>query len=147
MNFAIPTPHVFIFQANLSGPRYESFQSFPPLGVSVTSDSPFCSPKNQGIPPPPLKSSVRKKSGGLFRMKDTGPRYCGLGWGGEKQTIQKRCHEVRAGKARCMAIITTCVSCLEDDNKCMVYVSYIVALARPLQIASKQLRAGATKTY
>ena len=26
----------------------------------------------------------------------------------------------------------TCVSCLEDDNECMVYVSYIVACARPL---------------
>ena len=24
--------------------------------------------------------------------------------------------------------------CLEDDNECMVYVSYIVAWARPLQI-------------
>ena len=38
----------------------------------------------------------------------------------------------RAGKARCMAITTTCVSCLEDDNECMVYVSCIVAWARPL---------------
>jgi len=38
----------------------------------------------------------------------------------------------RAGKARCMAITTTCVSCLEDDNECMVYVSYAVAWARPL---------------
>ena len=33
----------------------------------------------------------------------------------------------RADKARCMAITTTCVSCLEDDNECMVYMSYIVA--------------------
>ena len=39
----------------------------------------------------------------------------------------------RVGKARCMAITTTtCVSCLEDDNECMVYVSYIVNWARPL---------------
>ena len=38
----------------------------------------------------------------------------------------------RAGKTRCMAITTICVSCLEDDNECMVYVSYIVAWARPL---------------
>ena len=38
----------------------------------------------------------------------------------------------RAGKARCMAITTTCVSCLEDDNECMVYVSYKVVWARPL---------------
>ena len=30
----------------------------------------------------------------------------------------------RAGKARYMAITTTCVSCLEDDNECMVYVLY-----------------------
>ena len=37
-----------------------------------------------------------------------------------------------AGKERCMAITTTCVSCLEDDNECMVYVSYTVAWARPL---------------
>ena len=26
----------------------------------------------------------------------------------------------------------TCVSCLEDDNECMVYVSHIVAWARPM---------------
>ena len=40
----------------------------------------------------------------------------------------------RTGKERCMAITTTCacVSCLEDDNECMVYVSYTVAWARPL---------------
>ena len=38
----------------------------------------------------------------------------------------------RAGKTRCMAITTICVSCLEDDNECMVYVSHIVAWARPL---------------
>ena len=40
----------------------------------------------------------------------------------------------RAGKVRCMAITTTCVYCLEDDNEYMVYVSYIVAWARPLLI-------------
>ena len=38
----------------------------------------------------------------------------------------------RAGKTRCMAITTICVCCLEDDNECMVYVSHIVAWARPL---------------
>ena len=53
LTFAIPTPslpHIFIFQANLSGPPYESFQSFqrsPLLG----SQSRLCSPKNQVIPP------------------------------------------------------------------------------------------------
>ena len=82
MNFAIPTPHVFIFQANLSGPRYESFQSFPPLGVSVTSDSPFCSPKNQGIPPPP--KILREEE--IWRpLPDEGYRpeilWAGMRWG------------------------------------------------------------------
>ena len=38
----------------------------------------------------------------------------------------------RVGKARCMAITTTRVSCLEDDNECIVYVFYIVAWARLL---------------
>ena len=46
-----PSHHVFIFQAILSGPPSESFQSFqrPPLltfEFSVTTDPPFCSPKN-----------------------------------------------------------------------------------------------------
>ena len=33
-------------------------------------------------------------------MKDTGPGYSGLGWGGkgEKQTIRKKCHEVESGQ-------------------------------------------------
>ena len=41
-----------------------------------------------------------EKSVGLFRMKDTGPRNYGLGWGEkrEKQTIRKRCHEVESGQ-------------------------------------------------
>ena len=30
------------------------------------------------------------------------------------------------------AMIETSMSCLEDDNECMVYVSYILAWARPL---------------
>ena len=45
MTFTIPPPpsppHVFIFQANLSGPLSESFQSFqrsPPFGFLVTND-------------------------------------------------------------------------------------------------------------
>ena len=49
-----PPPHVFIFQAKVSNPSSESFQSFqwfPPFGFSVTTDPPFCSPKNQVIPP------------------------------------------------------------------------------------------------
>ena len=67
-------------------------------------------------------------------MKDAGPRYYGRdGVGTEKnKPCERRAMRWRAGKARCMAITTTCVSCLEDDNECMVYVSYIVAWARPL---------------
>ena len=56
-----PSPIVFIFQANLSFPPSESFQRFQrsPLlfGFSVTTDPPFCSPKNQVIsqnPTPPF---------------------------------------------------------------------------------------------
>ena len=67
------------------------------------------------------------KSGGLFRMKGTGPRNYGLGWGGKNKPSERGAMKWRAGKARCMAITTTCVSCLEDDNECMVYVFYIVA--------------------
>ena len=47
-DFRDPLLHAFIFQANLSGPPSESFQSF--------SDPPFCSPKNQVIPPKILRS-------------------------------------------------------------------------------------------
>ena len=70
-------------------------------------------------------------------MKDTDPRYYGPGWDGkrENQTIRKRCHEVECGQGEVHGhnqITTTCLSCLEDDNECMVYVSYIVAWARPL---------------
>ena len=42
----------------------------------------------------------------------------------------------RVDNTRSLAITTTCVSCLEDDNEYMVYMSYIVAWARPLQIVS-----------
>ena len=49
-----------------------------------------------------------------------------MGWDGvgrEKNKPYKRgAMKWRAGKARCLAITTTCVSCLEDDNECMVYV-------------------------
>ena len=59
-----------------------------------------------------------------------------MGWDGvgrEKNKPSERgAVKWRAGKVRCMAIATTCVYCLEDDNECMVYVSYIVAWARPL---------------
>ena len=77
-----------------------------------------------------------EKSGGLFRMTDTGPRYYGLGGGGkrEKQTIRKRCHEVESGQGEVHGHNNNCVSCLEDDNECMVYVSYIVAWARRLKM-------------
>ena len=51
---------------------------------------------------------------------------------GKNKPSKRGAMKWKAGKARCMAIVTTCVSCLEDDNECMVYVSYIVALARPL---------------
>ena len=44
MTFAIPFPHVFIFQANLSGPPSESFQSFQ--------RSPLLGSQLQLIPPP-----------------------------------------------------------------------------------------------
>ena len=61
-----------------------------------------------------------------------------MGWdeeGREKNKPSERgAMRWRAGKASHMAITTTCVSCLEDDNECMVYVSYIVAWARPLSI-------------
>ena len=59
-----------------------------------------------------------------------------MGWnevGREKNKPSERgAMKWRAGKVRCMAITTTYVSCLEDDNECMVYVAYIVAWARPL---------------
>ena len=59
-----------------------------------------------------------------------------MGWDGvgrEKNKPSERgVMKWRAGKARCMAITTTCESCLAEDNECMVYVSYIVAWARPL---------------
>ena len=47
-----------IVQADLSGPPSESFQNFqwsPPFGLSVTTDPPLCSPKNQVIPPKILR--------------------------------------------------------------------------------------------
>ena len=59
-----------------------------------------------------------------------------MGWdevGREKNKPSERgSMRWRAGRARCMAITTTCVSGLENDNECMLYVSYIVAWARPL---------------
>ena len=59
-----------------------------------------------------------------------------MGWdevGREKNKPSERsAMRSRVGKARCKAIITTRVSCLEDDNECMVYVFYIVAWARLL---------------
>ena len=56
MTFAILPPNVFIFQANLSVPPCavilpKSSVIFP-FGFSVTTDPPFCSPKNQVIRPP-----------------------------------------------------------------------------------------------
>ena len=45
-----PPPHVFIFQANLSGPPSESFQSLQWL-LLLGSQLPFRFPKNQVIPP------------------------------------------------------------------------------------------------
>ena len=88
-------------------------------------------------------------------MKDTGPRYYGRDGVGRKKNkpSERGAMRWRAGKARCMAITTTCVSSLEDDNECMVYVSYIVAWARPLQIksgnqiAAKQLLPWSHKMY
>ena len=37
------------------------FSVIPPLGFSVTTNAPFCSPKNQVIPPPPKKKSGRRE--------------------------------------------------------------------------------------
>ena len=55
------------------------------------------------------------------------------GWEeGKSKPSERGAMRWRAGKARCIAITTTCGSCLEDDNECMVYVSCIVAWARPL---------------
>ena len=62
MTFAIPTPqHVFIFQANLSGPPSESFQSFqwsPILGSQLRLIPPFVLPKIKWSPenPPRLQA-------------------------------------------------------------------------------------------
>ena len=50
--------HVFIFQANLSGPLSESFQSFQCssfMGSQLRLILAFCSPKNQVIPPKILR--------------------------------------------------------------------------------------------
>ena len=60
-----------------------------------------------------------------------------MGWDarvgrGKSKPSERGAMRWRAGKARCMAITTTFGSCLEDDNECMVYVSCIVAWARPL---------------
>ena len=55
-----------------------------------------------------------------------------MGWdevGREKNKPPERwAMKWRAGKARCVAVTTTCMSCLEDDNECTVYVSYIAAV-------------------
>ena len=58
--------------------------------------------------------------------------WAGMGWEERKKPSERGAMKWIAGRARCMAITTTCVYCLEDDNECMVYVSYIVAWARPL---------------
>ena len=54
-----PPTRVFILQANLSDPSSESFRikfsAIPAFGFSVTTDRPFCSPKNQVIPPKILR--------------------------------------------------------------------------------------------
>ena len=57
MTFAIPPPQIFLFQANLSGLPSESFQSFQPsfLSSQLRLILPFCSPKNQVIPPKILR--------------------------------------------------------------------------------------------
>ena len=54
-DFRDPLPHVFIFQANLSGPPSESFQSFqqsPLLGSQLRLIPPFVLPKIKWPPPP-----------------------------------------------------------------------------------------------
>ena len=54
-----PPPHVFIFQANLSGPPYESFQSFywsPLLGSQLRLIPPFVLLKIKWSIPPPKSS-------------------------------------------------------------------------------------------
>ena len=61
MTFAILQPNVFIFQANFSGPPsaviLPKFSLISPFGFSVTTDPPFCCPKNQVIPPHPKKTN------------------------------------------------------------------------------------------
>ena len=64
-------------------------------------------------------------------MKDTGPRYYGMVREKNKPS-ERGAMTWREGKAKCMAITTTCVYCLEDDNECMVYVSYTVVWAKLL---------------
>ena len=55
-----------------------------------------------------------------------------MGWDGvgraKNKPPERGAMKWRAGKMRCMAITTTCASCLEDDNECMEHVSW----ARPL---------------
>ena len=84
---------------------------------------------------PTLLCQVMEKSGGFFRMKDIQARdTMGLDEVGKEKNkpSERGAMRWRAGKARRMPITTTVVSCLEDDNKCMVYVSYAIAWARPL---------------
>ena len=59
--------------------------------------------------------------------------WAGMSWEERKKKPPERgAMKWRAGKGRCMVITTTFVSCLEDDNECMVCVSYMVAWVRPL---------------
>ena len=64
-------------------------------------------------------------------MKDTGPRYYGVVREKNKPS-ERGAMKRREGKAKCMALTTTCGYCLEDDNECMVYVSCIVPWAKLL---------------
>ena len=71
------------------------------------------------------------RDGEIWRpLPDEGyrPEILWAGVGGEKNKPSERgAMRWRAGKALYMAITTTCVTCLEHDNDCMVYVSYMVA--------------------
>ena len=81
MTFAIPPPpHVFIFQAYLSGPPLNPSKVLGgPCGFLVTTDPPFCSPKNQVIspkivrhpPPPPAINNDRSLTAGYFVGRGT----------------------------------------------------------------------------
>ena len=88
-----------------------------------------------------------EKSGGLFRMKGTGPTYYGLGWGvkREKQTIRKMGHEMESGRGEVDGHNNNlCV--LFQDEKFSEIKPLVPIHARQSQV-SKITRKGLVKKY